>query len=223
MKFTIGSFGLLFVLVVTAAVLAQTTTIDFNNEKLGEVPSGFSTALTGRGRPGKWVVMKDPASPNHDNVLAQIDADRTDYRFPVCVYDSLSAKDVDVTVKFRPVSGRADQGAGIVWRYLNKDNYYIVRANALEGNVVLYKVENGKRTDLPLVGKGRTYGMKEKVPSGVWGTLHVVATGNLFEVYHNDKKLYEVKDETFKEAGKVGLWTKADSVIYFDDLRIGIQ
>src|SRR5437764_263239 len=80
---------------------------------------------------------------------------------------------------------------------------------------VLYKVENGKRTDLPLIGKGRTYGMKEKVPSGVWGTLRVVANGDLFEVYHNDKKLYEVKDETFKEAGKIGLWTKADSVIYF--------
>ena len=89
-----------------------------------------------------------------------------------------------------------------------------------DGNVVLYKVENGKRTDLPLVGKGRTYGMKEKVPSGAWGTLRVVANGDLFEVYHNDKKLYEVKDETFKEAGKVGLWTKADSVIYFDDLQV---
>jgi len=220
MKFTIGSFGLLFVLLATAGVLAQTTTIDFNNEKLGEVPSGFSTALTGRGRPGKWVVMKDPASPNQGNVLAQTDADRTDYRFPVCIYDGLSAKNVDITVKFKPVSGRGDQGAGIVWRYQNNDNYYIVRANALEGNVVLYKVENGKRTDLPLVGKGRTYGMKEKVPSGVWGTLRVVANGDLFEVYHNDKKLYEVKDQTLKEAGKIGLWTKADSVIYFDDLQV---
>jgi len=223
MKFTIGSFGLLFVLLVTAAVSAQTTTIDFSNEKLGEAPSGFSTALTGKGRPGKWVVMKDPASPNQGNVLAQTDADRTDYRFPVCVYDGLSARDVDITVKFKPVSGRGDQGAGIVWRYRDKDNYYIVRANALEGNVVLYKVENGKRTDLPLVGKGRTYGMKERVPSGEWGTLRVVAKGNHFEVYHNGKKLYEVEDETFKQAGKAGLWTKADSVIYFDDLTMTVQ
>ena len=106
--------------------------------------------------------MKDPASPDQGNILAQTDADRTDYRFPVCVYDGLSAKDVDITVKFKPVSGKGDQGAGIVWRYQNKDNYYIVRANALEGNVVLYKVENGRRTDLPLVGKGGTYGMKER-------------------------------------------------------------
>ena len=222
MKFTICSFSLLFLFLGTRVVSAQTTTIDFNQEKVGEAPSGFSTALTGRGRPGKWVVMKDNASPNQGNVLAQTDADTTGYRFPVCVYDGLTAKDVDVSMKFKPVSGRGDQGAGIVWRYRDKDNYYIVRANALEGNVVLYKVENGKRTDLPLVGKGRTYGMKEKVPSGEWGTLRVVAKDNHFEVYHNGKKLYQVEDETFKEAGKVGLWTKADSVIYFDDLQINV-
>jgi len=222
MKIAIHSFVLLFALLATAVVLAQTTTIDFNKERVGEAPSGFSTALTGRGRPGKWVVMKDPASPDQGNVLAQVDADTTGYRFSVCVYDGLTAKDVDVSVKFKPISGRGDQGAGIVWRYRDKDNYYIVRANALEGNVVLYKVENGKRIDLPLVGKGRTYGMKEKVPSGEWGTLRVVAKGNHFEVYHNRKKLYEVEDETFKQAGKVGLWTKADSVIYFDDLQINV-
>jgi hypothetical protein len=222
MKFTICSFSLLFLFLATSLVSAQTTTIDFNQEKVAQAPSGFSTVVTGRGRPGKWVVMKDPALPNQGNVLAQTDADTTGYRFPVCVYDGLTAKDVDVSMKFKPVSGRGDQGAGIVWRYQDKDNYYIVRANALEGNVVLYKVENGKRTDLPLVGKGRTYGMKEKVPSGEWGALRVVAKGYHFEVYHNGKKLYEVEDETFKEAGKVGLWTKADSVIYFDDLQITV-
>jgi len=220
MKITICSFILLFFLLATAVVSAQTTTIDFNKEKVGEAPGGFSTALTGRGHPGKWVVMKDNASPSQGNILAQTDADPTGYRFPVCVYDGLTAKDVDVSVKFKPVAGKGDQGAGIVWRYQDQDNYYIVRANALEGNVVLYKVEHGKRTDLPLKGKGRTYGMKDSVPSGQWGTLRVVAKGNLFEVYHHGKKLYEVEDETFKEAGKVGLWTKADSVIYFDDLQI---
>ena len=95
MKLMICSFSLLLVLFVTAVVSAQTTTFDFNNDKVGEVPSGFSTALTGRGRPGKWVVMKDDGSPNQGSVLAQTDADRTDYRFPVCVYDGLTARDVD--------------------------------------------------------------------------------------------------------------------------------
>ena len=201
---------------------AQSINVDFNSDKVGQPPGGFSTALTGRGQPGKWVVMKDDASPEHGNILAQTDADATDYRFPVCTYDALTAKDVDVSVRFKPVSGRVDQGAGIIWRYRDKDNYYIVRANALEGNIVLYKVQNGRRADLPLKGIGRTYGMKEKVPSRQWGTLRVVVRGNLFEVYHDAKKLYEVEDATFREAGKVGLWTKADSVIYFDDLQVTV-
>ena len=168
------------------------------------------------------MVTKDDSFPDRGNVLAQTDADATDYRFPVCVYDSLTAKDVDLSVKFKPVSGRGDQGAGIVWRYRDKDNYYIVRANALEGNVVLYKVQDGKRTDLPLKGAGRTYGTKERVPSQQWGILRVVARGTFFEVYHDGRKLFEVEDDTFKDAGKVGVWTKADSVIYFDDLQIAV-
>jgi hypothetical protein len=216
------SAGFLCLLISAAAFSAQGITIDFNSEKAGQPPSGFSTALTGRGQPGKWVVMKDDASPARGNVLAQTDADATDYRFPICVYDSLRAKDADISVKFKAVSGRIDQGAGIVWRYRDKDNYYIVRANALEGNIVLYKVQNGKRTDLSVKGQGRTYGMKEKVPSGQWGILRVVAKDNLFEVYHEGKKLYEVEDDTFKKPGRVGVWTKADSVIYFDDLQVKV-
>jgi hypothetical protein len=210
----------LSLLISAAAFSAQNLTVDFSSDKTGQPPSGFSTALTGRGQPGKWVVMKDNASPDRGNVLAQTDADATDYRFPVCVYDGLTAKDADISVRFKPVSGRIDQGAGIVWRYKDKDNYYIVRANALEGNVVLYKVQSGKRTDLPLKGLGRTYGMKEKVLSKQWGILRVLVKGNVFEVYHDGKKLYEVEDDTFKDAGKVGVWTKADSVIYFDDLQV---
>jgi hypothetical protein len=123
-------------------------------------------------------------------------------------------------VKFKPISGRVDQAAGLVWRLKDANNYYIVRANALEGNVVLYKVQNGKRTDLPLKGEGKTYGKKVAVPSGQWSELRVVATGNLFEVYLSGRKLYEVEDNTFPQAGKVGVWTKADSVTHFDDLRV---
>ncbi len=206
-----------------AALTASAQTIDFNKDRAGEVPKGFATALTGQGKAGVWVVMKDDASPNQGNVLAQTDADVTSYRFPICVHDGVTAKDADISVRFKPVSGKKDQAAGLVWRYRDKDNYYIVRANALENNVVLYKVRNGKREDLPLKGEGRTYGKKAKVPSGQWSMLRVTAKGNLFTVYLNDEKLYEVEDGTFTEAGKVGLWTKADSVTYFDDLKVVAQ
>src|SRR5262249_42816580 len=135
---------------------AQTMTINFESDKAGDAPKGFSTALTGRGKPGVWVVIKDDTAPSKSNVLAQTDADPTGYRFPVCVYDVLNAKDADISVKIKAISGKGDQGGGIVWRYKDKDNYYIVRANALEDNVVIYKVLNGKREDLPLKGAGRT-------------------------------------------------------------------
>lgn len=146
--------------------------------------------------------------------------DATGYRFPICVYNNFSAKNVEVSVKFKAVKGKEDQAAGIIWRYKDKDNYYIVRANALEENVVLYKVEKGRRIDLPLVGKGKTYGMKTKVPSGVWNELKIVAKDNLFTVFSNGNKLYDVNDQTFTDAGKIGLWTKADSYTLFDDLII---
>jgi Domain of Unknown Function (DUF1080) len=207
-------------LVFTASVFAQTEKINFDRDKEDASPKGFSTALTGRGKPGVWVVMKDETAPSKSNVLAQTDADKTGYRFPVCIYDGLTVKDADISVKIKAISGKEDQGGGLVWRYRDKDNYYIVRANALEDNVVLYKVQNGKREDLPLKNAGRTYGKKVKVPSGQWNTLRVTAQGNTFTVYLNDQELYQVEDETFKDAGKVGLWTKADSVIHFDDLQV---
>jgi Domain of Unknown Function (DUF1080) len=195
----------------------------FDKDKIGALPKDFTTALTGSGREGVWTVVKDDASPGQKNALAQTDADATSYRFPVCVYEKLSARDVDLSVKFKPVSGKKDQAAGLIWRYRDKDNYYVARANALENNVVLYKVQNGKRADLPLKGEGRTYGKKAKVPSGQWSALRVTAKGNLFTVFLNGEKLYEVEDRTFAEAGKIGLWTKADSVTYFDDLQIDAQ
>src|SRR5262245_59922502 len=106
-----------------AALTASAQTIDFNKDKAGEPPKGFSTALTGQGNAGVWVVTKDDASPNQGNVLAQTDADATGYRFPLCFHVGVTAKDADISVKFKPVSGKKDQAAGIVWRYRNKDNY----------------------------------------------------------------------------------------------------
>jgi 3-keto-disaccharide hydrolase len=208
---------LLVVLGVAAMAHAERRTVDFNQDVAEQPPKGFEFGHTaGVGKPGQWVVQMDGTN----TVLAQTDPDSTRARFPVAVISDLSASDVDLSVRFKPISGQIDQAGGLVWRYQNQDNYYIVRANALEDNVVLYKVEGGKRTDLPLKGEGRTYGKKIEVPAGQWSTLRVVANGRLFEVYFGGSKLYEVEDDTFAGPGKVGLWTKADSVTQFDDLTI---
>jgi len=210
---------LILTIVIGAAAMgyAATRTVDFNQDAVDQPPKGFEFDHTaGAGKPGKWIVQADGTN----RVLAQTDPDATRARFPVAVLSDVTAVDVDVSVRFKPVSGRIDQAAGVVWRYQNRDNYYIVRANALEDNVVLYKVEGGRRTDLPVKGEGRTYGKKSDVPSGQWSTLRILANGRLFEVYFNGRKLYEVEDGTFTQAGKVGVWTKADSVTQFDDLTI---
>lgn len=202
---------------MTIRVLGATRTVDFSDDAIGQAPKGFEFGHTARaGAPGTWVVQAEGGN----KYLAQVDADNTRSRFPVAVVSDIAAADVDLSTRFRPVSGRVDRAAGLVWRFQNEDNYYIVRANALENNVVLYRVEKGKRTDLPVKGEGRTYGKTAPVPSGQWSTLRVVATGPRFEVFFNGSKLYEVEDATFTLAGKVGLWTKADSVTQFDDLTI---
>lgn len=210
----------LVIISVVASVSGQTRKVDFTQDAVGQAPKGFEFGHTAKvGTPGRWVVQAE----GDNKYLAQLDADRTSARFPVAVLADVKAVNVDLSVRFRPISGQVDQAAGLVWRYQDQDNYYIVRANARENNVVQYKVQNGKRTDLPVKGEGRTYGKPSKVPAGQWGTLRMVAKGSLFEVYHNGSKLYEVEDTTFTQAGKVGVWTKADSVTHFDDLTVVTQ
>src|SRR5262245_24068352 len=191
---------------------ASAITLNFDNSEVGQAPADFSTALTGGGGLVSWVIQEDPTAPSGGKVLAQTSTDKTDYRFPLCVYDKFTAKDVEVSVKFKAVSGKVDQAAGLVARFRDKDNYYITRANALESNVRLYKVVGGSRKQFA--------GVKAKVSSGEWHTLKLEVKGKHFEVSFDDKLLFEADDDTFKDAGKVGLWTKADSVTYFDDLKI---
>ena len=213
----INYLGLLILATSTVVGYAASRTFDFNGDVAGQPPKGFVFGHTGKvGAPGTWVVQAEGTN----QYLAQTGADATRSRFPVAVVTDISAVDLDASVRFRPVSGRVDQAAGLVWRYQDEDNYYMVRANALEDNVVLYKVERGRRTDLPLKGAGRTYGKAADVPAGQWSTLRVVATGPRFEVSLNGVGLYEVEDATFTAAGRVGVWTKADSVTHFDELTI---
>jgi hypothetical protein len=166
-------------------------------------------------------VLHDDSAPSRPNVFAQVSADRTAGRFPLAIWDRAAVKDGTVTVKFKAVSGGIDQGAGLVWRFADAHNYYIVRANALENNVVLYKVQNGERISLaPKGAVSNAYGVKHPVPKLTWTTLSVRFKGPLFSVSLNGERLFDVEDSTFMRAGKTGLWTKADSIIYFDDFQV---
>jgi len=197
-----------------SAALAQSArrTWSFDGDAVGKLPANFSSALTGQGTVGRWEVMKDDSAPSSPNVLAQPSTDTTDYRFPLAIAEDTSYKDLALSVKFKTISGRVDQGAGLVFRLRDKDNYYVVRANALEDNFRLYHVIKGRRMQFA--------GANFKVSSNVWHEIKVEARGNELKCFYDRQLKFTAKDDTFKEAGKIGLWTKADSVIHFDDLAV---
>jgi hypothetical protein len=198
--------------VLGAAAIAEEktmTTFNFDSDTPGQPPNGFQFGLTGKGRPGKWVVQTADDAPSGKNVLAQTDGDTTDDRFPIA-YTGPELKDLGLAVKCKPIAGKGDQGCGIIWRLKDTDNYYITRANALEDNVHLYHVVKGKRV--------RFEAWNGKVQSGVWHDLAVDMVGDHIQVFYDGKKIIDAHDSTFSDAGKFGVWTKADSIIQFDDL-----
>jgi hypothetical protein len=186
--------------------------VDFEERPVGGTPPSFETGLTGKGGPVRWELLRDESAPNGPTVLAETSGDRTSDRFPLAILEGFEARDVEVRVRFKPISGKVDQAAGLMVRVRDEDNYYIARANALEGNVRLYKVVDGKRQQFA--------GVAVTVLKGKWQELGLRVEGNRLTVSLDGKELFNATDRTFAEAGRVGLWTKADSLTYFDELIV---
>jgi len=203
------------------AAFSSDTIFSFNSCVVGKIPTGWSQYITGRaGENPNWKIVDD----NGNKVLAQLSEDNPNYHFNEIIFDGFEAKNIELLVKMKGVKGKMDQGGGFIWRFIDANNYYVVRANPLEDNVVLYKVENGKRIDLPILGKGRTYGVEVNPLGSGWNNLRLTVVDNLFTVYLNSEQIFQVKDGTFVNPGKIGLWTKADAVSYFDEFQvIGIK
>jgi len=213
MAFWLAGWGL--------ASVTGAETIRFDSAPPGALPAGWTVAMTHTGEAPKWEVRHDASAPSKPNVLAQLSADRTDARFPMAILNSVNCRDGEVSVKFKTVAGKKDQVAGLVWRYRDPDNYYLVRANALENNIVMYRVEGGNRVSIAPKGKPReTHGVHHRIPARTWNVLKISFKKSRFEVYFDHRKVFESEDSTFTQAGKVGLWTKADSVTYFDDFQV---
>ncbi len=194
-------------LLMTASLLtasARGDTETFDTPPPGALPAGWSGGVTGKGTP-KWAVVKDASAPSQPNALKQ----SGEGTYPWCVKKDASLKDGFVEVKFKPLTGQVDQAGGLIWRWQDGDNYYVARANALEDNVCIYHVIKGRRTE-----KKRA---DVKVTSNQWHTLRVDFQGSHFKVSLDGKPALEWDDTTYKSAGAVGVWTKADSVTLFDD------
>jgi hypothetical protein len=172
---------------------------------------GFTQWRTGEGDPAEWTVVPD-ASAEGGRAIAQVSKDKTGYRFPLAIYKPFSGRDVEVSVRFKPVAGTVDQAGGIAVRLQTPDDYYVVRANALEDNVRFYRVVKGRREQLA--------GVDIKVASDVWHSLALKAQGDRFRISYDGKTLFTAEDNTFAGPGKVALWTKADSVTHFDTIVI---
>ena len=203
------------------ASMTGAETIRFDSAPPGSLPAGWTVAMTHAGEAPKWEIRHDSSAPSKPNVLAQLSADRTDARFPMVILNNVNCRDGEISVKFKTVAGKTDQAAGLVWRYRDPDNYYLVRANALENNIVMYRVEGGNRVSIAPRGKPReTYGVHHRIPARTWSVLKISFKKSRFEVYFDHRKVFESEDSTFTQAGKVGLWTKADSITYFDDFQV---
>ena len=190
--------------------------VSFESTRIGATPDGWTSTLTGSGEP-KWTVESDQTAPSKSNVVKQ--SGRATY--PLLLKNDTSIKDGFVEMKFKAIAGSQDRAAGLVWRAKDANNYYVVRANALEDNVVLYKTVSGVRSSLDIVGRKGGYGTDVKVPANTWHSLRVDFKASRFSVSFNGKQLFEVEDSAFSGAGKVGLWTKADSVTLFDEVTYG--
>ncbi len=196
------------ILAVLSATAAFAETHDFDLDKQGTLPAGWSCGVTGKGAP-RWAVEGDSSAPSRPNVLRQSGSGT----FPWCVRTSASVADGFVEVKFKPEKGREDQAGGVVWRWKNGDEYYVARANALENNVSLYYTAGGKRNTIEYVDA--------PVPSSVWHTLRVEFAGARIKVILDGKPCIERQDAHISGPGAVGVWTKADSVTAFDDFAYG--
>jgi len=212
-KGLLAAVALLCLMEVTAMA---NDTAKFATDSIGAVPKGWTPTLTGTGN-SKWTVEDDQTAPSKSRVLKQ--SGRATY--PLLLKDDTSIKDGFIEIKFKAIAGSEDRAAGMVWRAKDANNYYVARANALEDNVVLYKTVNGARSALDIVGRKGGYGIDTPVPANQWHSLRVDFGGNRFRVLYNGKQVFEVEDATFGDAGKVGLWTKADSVTLFDEINYG--
>ncbi len=168
-------------------------TINFDNDKTGSVPAGWSAGVTGRGTP-KWAVEQEPSAPTRPNVLKQSGSGT----YPWCVIKAVSLADGFVEVKFKSISGREDQAGGVVWRWKNGDAYYVARANALENNISLYYTRDGRRNTIKYVSA--------PVAKNQWHTLRVDFSGKRIKVALNGKTYIETDNEQIVGAGAVGIW-----------------
>ena len=190
------------------------STWNFDGDPQGQLPPKFVVGTFFDGRPaGDWKVITTSKALSPPNVLAQLREKGAEHNYNLVLVEDTNATDLDLSVSFLPVSGKADMGGGLIWRAKDDRHYYLTRANPLEQNIRVYHVVNGVRKIL------KNY--DEIIDVRKWHRLRVVNEGCRIQIFYDDKPIFDLCDETFKH-GRIGLWTKSDAVTYFDDLKLQI-
>src|SRR5436190_14772181 len=198
----------------------QPVIINFDHATPGGLPPGWS-CLSNQGGTSRWEIVKDHTAPTPPYVFAPISNDPDNSRFPVAILDNPVFQNGEISVRMKPVAGKEDKAGGLIWRFRDPNDYYVVRANALENNVALYRVQNGHWQALrPKGAFSNGSSVRHHVPANSWSILKVTFKGPVFSVYFNHRRIFQVEDKSYQGPGKVGLWTKADAVTYFDDFRV---
>lgn len=211
----------LFIALFSFAARAAEMTLSFSKMPTG-VPKGFRSALTAGGEPGNWQIIEaegptglptvtSKAEAPRQNVLAQLGRDPTDARYPILIMEEGDFGDFTVTTRFKLVAGVVEQMAGIAFRIKDEKNYYYVRASGLYNTVALIPVLNGQ---LLVPAKADV-----QIAKDAWHELKIKAEGNRFTVFFNGRQVIETSGDLFS-VGKIGFWTKSDSVSYFADTHI---
>ncbi|MCE5266955.1 MAG: hypothetical protein LLG00_03625 [Planctomycetaceae bacterium] len=202
---------LLALAVVVPVQAAKPFRLAMEDTRVGELPSGWIAAKSGEGQGSVWRIVADDTVPG-GKALAQVSADGPKRFYNLCVAKEPKLRDLDMSVAFKAVAGKIDQGGGLVWRYKDAKNYYVTRINPLENNFRLYKVVDGKRRQLATADL--------KVAADRWHVLRVTHRGNRIQCYYAGRAFLDVTDDTFPEAGQIGFWTKADAQTRFAALRV---
>src|SRR5215210_730950 len=186
---------------------AEIPAVAWDSMPIGAAPPNFEFRLTGRGSPGRWTVVGDESAVA-GRAIEQVSTDATDYRFPLAIYTEGEAKNLDMTIRFKAISGKVDRAGGLAVRLVSPNDYYVVRANALENNVRFYRVVKGNREQLQ--------GADVPVSANEWHLLGLRAEDDKFTILFNGRVLFTAMDRTMPGSGKIALWTKADSITRFD-------
>lgn len=214
----------LIVITCFGPVTAAERYFDFSSDKLNQPPKGFRSTVSGSGQPGEWKIisgevpstlpaisLKTPATQK-GILLAQLSRDRTEEHYPLLIFEEEAFGDFTLTTRFKIVDGDVEQMAGIAFRIQDERNYYYIRGNALGNNLYFFKWVDGQ-----LFGP---IGSKLEIPKGVWQELTIECRGNEIRCQLNGKEaIPSLRDSSFV-SGKIGFWTKSDSVSYFADTKI---